>query len=68
MAMEQQTMPFGANGDVPVPADYDRDGKADLAVFRPNGTNWFIQRSTQGMLIQQLGISGDIATPAAFIP
>jgi hypothetical protein len=32
--MEQQTMPFGANGDVPVPADYDRDGKADLAVFR----------------------------------
>ncbi|HLG58816.1 MAG TPA: FG-GAP-like repeat-containing protein [Vicinamibacterales bacterium] len=60
-------VPFGANGDIPVPADYDGDGKADFAVFRPDGANWFIQRSTQGILIQQFGTSGDVPTPAAFV-
>lgn len=61
-------VPFGANGDKPAAADYDGDGKADLAVFRPDGANWFIQRSTAGILIQQFGTTGDIPTPAAFVP
>ena len=60
-------VPFGATGDVPAPADYDGDGKADLAVFRPDGANWFIQRSTAGILIQQVGATGDVPTPAAFV-
>ncbi len=62
------SVPFGANGDIPAPADYDGDGKADFGIFRPNGANWFVQRSTAGILIQQFGTTGDLPTPAAFLP
>jgi hypothetical protein len=61
-------VPFGTNGDTPAPADYDGDGKADFAVFRPNGANWFLQRSTEGIFIQQFGQADDKPTPSAFIP
>ncbi|MBA3353798.1 MAG: FG-GAP repeat protein [Blastocatellia bacterium] len=52
----------------PGPADYDGDGRADVAVFRPDGANWFVQRNTIGILIQQFGINGDSPTPASFVP
>jgi hypothetical protein len=60
--------PFGSLGDTPVAGDYDGDSKADFAVFRPSGALWFVQRSTQGTLIQQFGFSGDIPVPAVFVP
>ena len=59
--------PFGANGDLPVPGDYDGDGKVDAGVFRPSVATWFVQRSTAGTLIQQFGINGDLPVPNAFV-
>jgi len=58
------SFPFGANGDIPVPGDYDGDGRNAAAVFRPSSSTWFAQRATGGTLIQQFGIAGDIPLPS----
>ena len=62
------SIPFGSDGDLPAPGDYDGDGKTDAAVFRPAGATWFISRSTGGTQIVGFGVNGDQPIPNAFVP
>jgi hypothetical protein len=50
-----QKLQFGAQGDLPVPADYDGDGLTDLALFRPSSAEWFLARSRSGAGRWQFG-------------
>jgi hypothetical protein len=54
---------------VPVPADYDGDRKADLAVYRPSTGGWYILRSSTNdstYLSSLWGLTGDIPVPGDF--
>lgn len=39
---------WGLGTDVPVAADYDGDGKTDIAVWRGVEGTWYILRSSDG--------------------
>jgi hypothetical protein len=58
---------WGTDGDLPVPGDYDGDGRQDLAIFRPTDSTWWIFGSTSGIYSQPFGQTGDIPTPNAFV-
>src|SRR5262249_44531229 len=53
------TGPFNVVVPIPhVPADFDRDGKTDLTVYRPTSGRWIISQSTAGLRVVGFGSPG----------
>jgi len=64
---QQATQQWGMSGDVPVPGDYDGDGKTDFSVFRPNTNQWWIMRSSDNTAYSiTFGATGDKAAQADY--
>ncbi len=60
-------VPWGTNGDKPMRGDFDGDGKADAAVFRPSSQLWMINQSSNGVVrYDRWGIATDKFVPGDF--
>ena len=61
------TIYWGNAGDVPMRGDYDGDGRADAAVFRPSDRNWYILQSSNAQLhYDSWGLATDKFVPADY--
>jgi hypothetical protein len=64
---------FGEAAQIPVPADYDGDGRADLATYLPSpgpgvAAQWFILGSREGFRQVAFGGPGHIPVPRDYEP
>ncbi len=52
--------------DIPVPADYDGVGRAEVATYRPANALWSIDNPVSGFHYLQFGQAGDIPVPGHY--
>jgi hypothetical protein len=66
-ALNYQIFQWGKAGDKPIMADFNGDGRDELAVFRPSNGVWYIYNQITGTYkIQQFGIAEDIPVAADY--
>lgn len=54
---------YGLSGDIPTPADYNGDGIAEHAIFRPSAGQFYVEGPTPDVI---WGVSGDIPVPGDY--
>ncbi|MFB9441531.1 N-acetylmuramoyl-L-alanine amidase [Dactylosporangium vinaceum] len=52
--------------EIAVPADYNGDGKADVATWSPITGNWTMLLTGEGRSVVQWGLPGDVPAPADY--
>jgi thermitase len=59
---------FGATTDVPVPGDYNGDGRTDAVIYRPSTGLWYGPQTGASQIVIQmtLGQAGDIPIPGDY--
>lgn len=57
---------WGQPGDIGVPADYDGDGRDDLAVYRPDDGSWWIVHADGSVRVEHWGARGNIPVPGDY--
>lgn len=46
--------------------DYDGDGKADVSIYRPSNGQWWLSRSSQGVIAMTFGTTTDTIVPVDY--